>query len=45
MAGMPAEQVPGFYLVVPKSHRRVKQIAAFCDWVEAEDWATEGVTA
>lgn len=39
MAEMPPEQVPGFYLVVPKSHRRVKQIAAFCDWVEAEDWA------
>ncbi len=38
MAGMPPDQVPGFYLVVPKSHRRVKQIAAFCAWIEAEDW-------
>jgi hypothetical protein len=26
--------------VVPKSHRRVKQIAAFCDWVEAENWSS-----
>ncbi len=40
MSDMPPEQVPGFYLVVPKSHRRVKQIATFCDWVEAEDWNT-----
>ena len=39
MDSMPPEQVPGFYLVVPKSHRRVKQIAAFCDWVEAENWS------
>jgi LysR family glycine cleavage system transcriptional activator len=43
MAQMPPEQVPGFYLVVPKSHRRVKQIATFCDWVETEDWASPGL--
>jgi LysR family transcriptional regulator, glycine cleavage system transcriptional activator len=40
MKTMPAEQVPGFYLVLPKSHRRAKPVAAFCDWVEAEDWST-----
>lgn len=38
MQGMPPEQIPGFYLVVPRAHRRVKPIATFCDWVTAEDW-------
>lgn len=39
MPGMPAAQIPGFYLVLPKAHRRVKPIASFCDWVKQEDWA------
>lgn len=38
MLAMPQGQVPGFYLVLPKAHRRVKTIAAFCAWVEGEDW-------
>lgn len=38
MQTMPAEQVPGFYLLLPGAHRRVKAIAAFCRLVEAEDW-------
>lgn len=38
MRGMPMDQVPGFYLVLPKAHRRVKAITAFCAWVGAEDW-------
>lgn len=39
MAQMPDAQIPGFYLVLPKAHRRVKSIAAFCDWVADENWA------
>lgn len=39
MAAMPQAQIPGFYLVLPKAHRRVKAIAAFCDWVAQENWA------
>ncbi|MDO8983985.1 LysR substrate-binding domain-containing protein [Cypionkella sp.] len=39
MAEMPQAQIPGFYLVLPKAHRRVKSIAAFCDWVAHENWA------
>ena len=39
MAGMAPSQVPGFYLVLPRAHRRVAAIAAFCHWVEAEDWS------
>ena len=38
MRRMPEPQVPGFYLVVPRAHRRVKTIATFCRWIEAEDW-------
>ncbi|GLS86063.1 LysR family transcriptional regulator [Cypionkella aquatica] len=39
MAAMPESQIPGFYLVLPKAHRRVKPIAAFCDWMQREKWA------
>ena len=39
MTAMPQAQIPGFYLVLPKAHRRVKAIAAFCDWVARENWA------
>lgn len=35
---MPAEMVPGFYLIVPRAHKRVKTIAAFCDWITSENW-------
>lgn len=42
MQDMPREQVPGFYLVLPKAHRRVASIAAFCAWVESEDWRSLG---
>ncbi len=40
MAGMPAGQVPGFYLVLPRAHRRVKAIAEFCKWITSEEWDT-----
>lgn len=39
MQGMADAEVPGFYLILPKAHRRVRTISAFCAWVEAEDWA------
>lgn len=38
MHKMSEVQVPGFYLVVPKAHRRVKTIATFCRWIETENW-------
>ncbi|MBI1218311.1 MAG: LysR family transcriptional regulator [Rhodobacteraceae bacterium] len=38
MAGMPEAEIPGFYLVLPKSHRRVRPVSAFCAWVASEDW-------
>lgn len=39
MKGMDEDRIPGFYLVLPKAHRRVKSIAALCNWVQAEDWS------
>ena len=38
MHRMPEDQIPGFYLVLPRAHRRVRTIAAFCRWIEAEAW-------
>lgn len=38
MRRMPESQIPGFYLVLPKAHRRMKTIATFCSWIEAENW-------
>ncbi|WLS05157.1 LysR substrate-binding domain-containing protein [Shinella oryzae] len=35
---MDKKDVPGFYLVVPRAHKRVKIISAFCDWITAEQW-------
>ncbi len=35
---MPPETVPGFYLVLPRAHRRVSGIAQFCDWVTGQNW-------
>jgi LysR family transcriptional regulator, glycine cleavage system transcriptional activator len=42
MHAMREDQVPGFYLVVPRAHRRVRTIQAFCRWVEGEDWNPAG---
>ena len=41
MQTMPRTEVPGFYLVLPKAHRRMKTIAAFCTWLETQDWGTD----
>ncbi len=35
---MPRDQVPGFFLVLPRAHRRVSGIARFCDWVTGQNW-------
>ena len=38
LAGLAAAEVPGFYLILPRAHRRVPLIATFCDWVTGENW-------
>lgn len=35
---MPTGQIPGFYLVLPRAHRRVSGVANFCDWVTGQTW-------
>ncbi|AEQ53784.1 LysR substrate-binding domain-containing protein [Pelagibacterium halotolerans] len=35
---MDEKDTPGFYLILPKAHRRVKTIAAFCNWIVSQDW-------
>lgn len=35
---MHEQDVPGFFLIVPRAHKRVKTIASFCDWITSEDW-------
>ncbi|MGO6819216.1 LysR substrate-binding domain-containing protein [Rhizobium brockwellii] len=37
---MDPKAIPGFYLLVPRSHKRHKIISAFCDWITEEDWST-----
>jgi LysR family transcriptional regulator, glycine cleavage system transcriptional activator len=41
LASMNEADIPGFYLIAPRSHRRVASIAAFCDWAQSEDWEEE----
>lgn len=38
LANMAVADVPGFYLIAPKAHRRVPSVAAFCEWLLSEDW-------
>lgn len=41
LADMPPEQVPGFYLVVPRGHLRVKAVAALHRWLLQQDWRSD----
>lgn len=36
---LPPDSVPGFYLVLPRGHRRVENISKLCDWITAENWS------
>ncbi|TPI38384.1 LysR family transcriptional regulator [Mesorhizobium sp. B3-1-6] len=41
IADMKPEEVPGFYLVVPRGHLRVKAVAALHRWLGQEDWRSD----
>lgn len=41
IADMKPEEVPGFYLVVPRAHLRVKAVAALHRWLVQQDWGGE----
>lgn len=38
---MDPADVPGFYLVVPRAHKRVKIISTFCDWISSETFVDQ----
>ncbi|QDC00840.1 LysR substrate-binding domain-containing protein [Mesorhizobium sp. 8] len=38
IANMKPEEVPGFYLVVPKGYLRVKAVSALHRWLTQQDW-------
>lgn len=38
LLGMGESDIPGFYLILPRAHRRVQIIQAFCDWITSENW-------
>ncbi len=41
LSGMKPEEVPGFFLVVPKGHLRVKAVAALHRWLIQQDWGSD----
>lgn len=38
LSDMDSAEIPGFYLVVPRGHKRLEAVKAFCDWVNSEAW-------
>ena len=38
LLGMEVAQIPGFYLVLPRAHRRVSGVANFCNWITEQNW-------
>lgn len=41
LAGMKPDEVPGFYLVLPRGHLRVKAVAALHRWLVQQNWGAE----
>jgi len=41
LVDMPPEEIPGFYLIVPKGHLRVKAVAALHRWLVQQDWGSD----
>ncbi|MFC5386688.1 LysR substrate-binding domain-containing protein [Aquamicrobium segne] len=39
LSGMNPQDVPGFYLVIPRGHLRVKGVAALHRWLVQQDWS------
>lgn len=38
MEEMPRIQVPGFYMILPRAHRRISVIESFCSWMKKQSW-------
>lgn len=41
LVDMKEEEIPGFYLVLPKGHLRVKPVAALHRWLIQQDWGSD----
>ncbi|CAN7729589.1 LysR substrate-binding domain-containing protein [Mesorhizobium amorphae] len=41
LVDMKEEEIPGFYLVVPRGHLRVKAVAALHRWLTQQDWGSD----
>ncbi|CDX19462.1 LysR substrate-binding domain-containing protein [Mesorhizobium sp. WSM4935] len=41
LSDMKPEEVPGFYLVMPRGHLRVKAVAALHRWLVQQDWGSD----
>lgn len=35
---MDVADIPGFYLILPRAHRRIGIVASFSDWITSENW-------
>ena len=41
LVDMKPEEIPGFYLVMPRGHRRVKAVVALHRWLVEQDWRSD----
>ncbi|MGV3551016.1 LysR family transcriptional regulator [Rhizobium sp.] len=41
LVDMPQDQIPGFYLIVPRGHLRVKAVGALHRWLVQQDWRSD----
>ncbi|MDH6232228.1 LysR family glycine cleavage system transcriptional activator [Mesorhizobium soli] len=41
LADMNPDEIPGFYLVMPRGHARIKGVAALHRWMAQQDWRSE----
>lgn len=41
LSDMNDKDIPGFYLIVPRAHKRVGIISNFCQWIVSENWSTD----
>lgn len=41
LVDMKEEEIPGFYLVMPRGHLRVKAVAALHRWLTQQDWGSD----
>jgi len=43
LVNMPDEDIPGFYAVLPRAHKRVNIVNSFWDWITEHDWKRDDI--